>query len=38
MLAVHEFGAVVFLPLAGVAMAFSAHCIFGTGKSRSVET
>jgi uncharacterized membrane protein YoaK (UPF0700 family) len=37
-LAVHKMGAVVILPVLGVAMAFTAHCFFRGRESRSVET
>ena len=37
-LTVHKTGAVAFLPLAGVAIAFTAHCFFGPRESRSVQT
>jgi uncharacterized membrane protein YoaK (UPF0700 family) len=37
-LAVHKMSAAVFLPLLGVAMAFTAHCFFRTQESRSVQT
>jgi uncharacterized membrane protein YoaK (UPF0700 family) len=37
-LAVHKMGAVVMLPVLGVAIAFTAHCFFRGREGRSVET